>query len=83
MAAFILSQAPVEYPEAGIKVVALRRNGRSRDFTFVFLDPEGQLDELAVAYLNSPAHRFAAAVRTIKKLIHSQGNGGPRPNGSG
>jgi len=59
--------------EHGLEVVRASRRGR--EFEFLFRDPEGRADGLAVQFANSPEARFDAAMRALKKLCHRGSNG--------
>ena len=55
----------------GLAIVRATRRGR--EFDFLFRDPEGRSDELAVEFANSEAQRFNSEVRALKKLCHMNG----------
>lgn len=44
------------------------RAGR-REYTFYFSDDDGTCDDLAMAFVNSAAHRFDQSQRALKKLV--------------
>lgn len=52
--------------EDGIVLVKVDR--RKAPGVFVFRDPKGKFDEVSARFPNSEAHRFDAAVRTLKSL---------------
>jgi len=59
--------------EHGLEVVRASRRGR--EFEFLFRDPDGRADTLAIQFANSPEARFDAAMRALKKLCHRGSNG--------
>lgn len=59
--------------EHGLEVVRASRRGR--EFEFLFRDPEGRADALAIEFANSPEARFDAAMRALKKLCQRGGGG--------
>lgn len=59
--------------EHGLEVVRATRRGR--EFEFLFRDPEGRANALAIQFANSPEARFDAAMRALKKLCHRGSNG--------
>lgn len=53
----------------GKRIISLQRIAdRRKEFRFVFRDPEHECDALALDYLNSDAHAFDTALRTLKKM---------------
>lgn len=53
----------------GKRIVSLQRIGdRRKEFRFVFRDVEQECDSLALDFLNSDAHAFDTALRTLKKM---------------
>lgn len=51
-----------------LRVLAARRIPGSKQFEFVFEDPEARACDLQVAYVNSEARKFDEAVRAMKKM---------------
>jgi hypothetical protein len=52
----------------GLDLVHAEKTSRYR-YRFVFDDPEGQADELALEFVNSEISRYCAAVVTLKSVI--------------
>jgi len=55
----------------GLAIVRATRRGR--EFDFLFRDPEGRAEKLAVEFANSEAQRFDSEVRALKKLCQLNG----------
>ena len=58
----------------GLEVVRAQRRGK--EFEFLFRDPDGQGDRLAVGFANSVEARFDSSMRALKKLCHRKGTNG-------
>lgn len=58
------------YRMSGLEIVRVtRRNGGGNmDFTFHFSDPNGEAEQLRIAWVNSPFQTYDNAVRSLKKL---------------
>ncbi len=54
-------------------LVIVRATRRGKEFEFLFHDPDGRADELAMEFANSEAQRFDNEVRAIKKLCQLDG----------
>ena len=51
------------------RIVSLTRtHERRKEFIFVFRDKEQECPNLALDFLNSDAHRFDTALRSLKKM---------------
>jgi hypothetical protein len=52
-----------------VRIVKIEKNPeRPKEFNFVFDDSKNSCDEIALEFLNSDAHKFDTAMRTLKKM---------------
>lgn len=60
----------------GLRVVRAEecRQGNANEYRFSFDDPDGQWEEIYVAFTNSEASRFDNSVRALKKLCKRNTN---------
>jgi hypothetical protein len=59
--------------EHGVRIRSARRvNGPGR-FEFVFYDPDGMAQRMAVEFANSESRQFDDGMRSIKTLLSSSG----------
>lgn len=55
-----------------LEITKIERPAKGNKFTFVFLDPSGQAEELSYNFLRSESKRFDDAVRSLKTLCHTK-----------
>ena len=53
----------------GLKLVQCSRDGK---FQFVFEDPEGKAEDLALEFVNSDIRKYDDEIRSLKKVIYSK-----------